>query len=155
MALSLHCKIEYQGPRSVYTRLFSVLGIRGTSYWLNSWSISPLSLYLLYVLSFVTDGPIGLVFINKLLNFVYSRARCLNFDLSLHLYRERSGSVVECLTWDWGAAGSSLTGITALWSLSRHIYPSLVPVQPSRMGVYQSNWRICNTKTSGTDPNDC
>ena len=34
-------------------------------------------------------------------------------------YRERSGSVVECLTWDRGAAGSSLTGITALWSLSR------------------------------------
>ena len=29
-------------------------------------------------------------------------------------YRERSGSVVECLTPDRGAAGSSLTGVTAL-----------------------------------------
>ena len=28
--------------------------------------------------------------------------------------RERSGSVVECLTGDRGAAGSSLTGVTAL-----------------------------------------
>ena len=33
--------------------------------------------------------------------------------------RERSGSVVECLTQDRGAAGSSLTGVTALWSLSK------------------------------------
>ena len=33
--------------------------------------------------------------------------------------RERSGSVVECLTRDQSAAGSSLTGVTALWSLSK------------------------------------
>ena len=33
--------------------------------------------------------------------------------------RERSGSVVECLTRDRGAAGSSLAGVTALWSLSK------------------------------------
>ena len=33
--------------------------------------------------------------------------------------RERSGSVVECLTRDRGAAGSSLTVVTALWSLSK------------------------------------
>ena len=32
---------------------------------------------------------------------------------------ERSGSVVEFLTRDRGAAGSSLTGVTALWSLSK------------------------------------
>ena len=30
---------------------------------------------------------------------------------------ERSGSVVECLTRDRMAAGSSLTGVTALWSM--------------------------------------
>ena len=30
------------------------------------------------------------------------------------LERERSGSVVECLTRDQGVAGSSLTGIAAL-----------------------------------------
>ena len=28
-------------------------------------------------------------------------------------------AVVECLTQDWGAAGSSLTSVTALWSLSK------------------------------------
>ena len=33
--------------------------------------------------------------------------------------RERSGSVVECLTRDRMAVGSSLTGVTALWSLSK------------------------------------
>ena len=33
--------------------------------------------------------------------------------------RERSGSVVEGLTRDRGATGSSLTGVTALWSLSK------------------------------------
>ena len=35
------------------------------------------------------------------------------------IYRERSGSVVECLTRDRRAAGSSLTGVTVLWSLSK------------------------------------
>ena len=33
--------------------------------------------------------------------------------------RERSGSVVECLTRDQGAAGLSITGVTMLWSLSK------------------------------------
>ena len=32
---------------------------------------------------------------------------------------ERCGSVVECLTRDRGATGSSLTGVTVLWSLSK------------------------------------
>ena len=37
--------------------------------------------------------------------------------------RERSGLVVECLTQDRRAAGSSLTGVTALWSLSKtHLF---------------------------------
>ena len=35
------------------------------------------------------------------------------------LYRECSGSVVECLTREREAAGSSLTGVTALLSLSK------------------------------------
>ena len=35
------------------------------------------------------------------------------------IFRERSGSVVECLTRDRRAAGSSLTGVTMLWSLSK------------------------------------
>ena len=46
--------------------------------------------------------------------------------------RERSGSVVECLTRDRRAAGSSLTGVTALCPWARHIYPSLVLVQPRK-----------------------
>ena len=35
------------------------------------------------------------------------------------ILRECSGSVVECLTLDRRAAESSLTGVTALWSLSK------------------------------------
>ena len=49
--------------------------------------------------------------------------QCLFFSMSLNknsrLNRERSGSVVECLTRDRGAAGSSLAGVAALWSLSK------------------------------------
>ena len=40
-------------------------------------------------------------------------------SISKCTHRERSGSVVECLTRDRRAAGSSLTGVTALWSLSK------------------------------------
>ena len=41
--------------------------------------------------------------------------------------------MVECLIRDRGAPGSSLTGITALWSFrARHIHPSLVLVQPRK-----------------------
>ena len=36
-----------------------------------------------------------------------------------HRKLERSGSVVECLTRDRRVAGSSLTDVTALWSLSK------------------------------------
>ena len=36
------------------------------------------------------------------------------FQRSRLTFRERSGSVVECLTQDRGAAGLSLTGITVL-----------------------------------------
>ena len=39
--------------------------------------------------------------------------------LLLLIWWERSGSVVECLTGDQRAAGSGLTGVTALWSLSK------------------------------------
>ena len=42
-----------------------------------------------------------------------SCVKCL-FETGSNSIRERSGSVVECLTRDRGAAGSSLTGVTAL-----------------------------------------
>ena len=41
------------------------------------------------------------------------------FNSTSILIRESSGSVVECLTQDRGAIGSSLTGVTALCSLSK------------------------------------
>ena len=53
--------------------------------------------------------------------------RCMDIFFQ-NLVRERSGSVVECLTWDQVAADSSLTGVTALWSLSKTHLASLVLV---------------------------
>ena len=50
-----------------------------------------------------------------------------------------SGSVVECLTQDQGAAGSSLTNVTVWCPWARHINPSLGLVQP-RKTLY--NWKI-------------
>ena len=55
--------------------------------------------------------------------------------------RERSGSEVECLTWDRRAAGSSLTLIIGLCPWARHIYPCLVLVQP-RKTPSRRNWKI-------------
>ena len=46
--------------------------------------------------------------------------RCTENDaVGTYKHWERSGSVVECLTRDRRAADSSLTGVTALWSLSK------------------------------------
>ena len=50
--------------------------------------------------------------------------------------REHSGSVVECLTREQGATGSSLTGVTVLCPLARRINPSLVLVQPRKTRPY-------------------
>ena len=50
---------------------------------------------------------------------VYHKNIGLNNILFTATLKERSGSVVECLTRDRRAAGSSLTGVTALWSLSK------------------------------------
>ena len=47
-------------------------------------------------------------------------------------YTDQSKHVVECLTQNRGPAGSSLSGITALGSLSRHFYPSLELAQPRK-----------------------
>ena len=55
---------------------------------------------------------------------IYYRAELIRADLTqADLTQGRvdlhSGSVVECLTRDKHAGGSSLTGVTALWSLSK------------------------------------
>ena len=65
--------------------------------------------------------------------------------------RERSGSVVECLTRDRRAAGLSLTAVTALWSLSKtHLsyYPSLVLVQPRKTCSYITERLLMGRKES-------
>ena len=62
--------------------------------------------------------------------------------------REHSGSVVDCLTRDRGAAGSSLTGVTALCSLSKTHYPSLVLFQPRKTRPYITERLLMGRKES-------
>ena len=62
--------------------------------------------------------------------------------------RERSGSVIECLTRDRGAAGSSLTGVTALCPWARHINASLVLVQPRKTHPYITETLLMGRKES-------
>ena len=52
--------------------------------------------------------------------------------------RELSGPVVGCLTRDWMAVGSSLTGVTVLCHWAKRINPSLVLVQPRKTHPYKT-----------------
>ena len=61
---------------------------------------------------------------------------------------ERSGSVVECLTRDRRTAGSSLTGVTALWSLSKTHLSYLVLVQPRKTCPYITERLLMGCKES-------
>ena len=55
--------------------------------------------------------------------------------------------MVECLTRDRRAAGSSLTGVTVL-SLSKSINPSLVLVQPRKTGPFITGRLLMGRKES-------
>ena len=63
----------------------------------------------------------GVILKSQWLGLPLSQPKFILFMLMLYILvnREHSGSVVECLTRDRGAAGSSLTGVTAPWSLSK------------------------------------
>ena len=56
---------------------------------------------------------------------------------------KRSGSVVECLTRDRRAAGSSLTGV-----MSKNINPSLVLVQPRKTRPFIAERLLMGRKES-------
>ena len=82
----------------------------------------------------------GTIFFAHMLYYNYIN---INFVL-----RERSGSVVERLTRDRGAAGSSLIGVTALCPWARHIYHSLVLVQPRKTRPYITEKMLMRHKES-------
>ena len=63
-------------------------------------------------------------------------------------YGERSGSVVECLTRERGAAGSSLTVVTVLCPWARHINPSLVLVQRKKTRPFITEILLMRRKES-------
>ena len=56
--------------------------------------------------------------------------------------------MVESLTPDQGAAGSSITSVTALCPLARHINPSLVLVQPRKTRPYITERLLMGRKES-------
>ena len=56
--------------------------------------------------------------------------------------------MVECFTLDQGAAHLNLTGVTALCPLARHIYPSLVIVQPRKTRPYITERLLMGRKES-------
>ena len=62
--------------------------------------------------------------------------------------QEGSGSVVECLTRDREAAGSSLTGFTVMCPWARHIDASLVLVQPRKTCPYITEKLLMGRKES-------
>ena len=59
----------------------------------------------------------------------FTQFYCINLIKIRLKIRERSGSVVECLTRDQRAVGSSLISVTVLCPRARHINPCLVLVQ--------------------------
>ena len=61
---------------------------------------------------------------------------------------ERSGSVVECLTRDRRAAGSSLTGRHRVVSLSKNINPSVVLGQPRKTRPFITERLLMGRKES-------
>ena len=61
---------------------------------------------------------------------------------------ERRSFVVECLTRDWGAVGSSLTGLTMLCLWARNINSSLVLVQPRKTLPYITERLLMGRKES-------
>ena len=63
---------------------------------------------------------------------------------------EGSSSLVECLTWDRGAAGSSLTGVNALCPWARHINPILVLVLPWKIRPYITERLLMGRETVWT-----
>ena len=79
--------------------------------------------------------------------------------LQLHIgHQERRDSVVECLTRDRGAAGSSLNVSLRCGPWTRHIYPSFILFQPRKtcpclterllMGHKESNKKKKKKRTS-------
>ena len=68
-------------------------------------------------------------------------------EISCHSWK-RSGSMEETLTQERGATGKSLTGVTALCPWARHINPSLVLVQPRKIGPFITERLLMGRKES-------
>ena len=114
MFLTSCCSDSYLKKAFVSNDLFLRVLLLSLGMW---WFVLDPCFVLWFLVSFLVylakeeRGESWLIYIN------YIMAICV---LCLFLrVRERNGSVVECLTRDREAAGSSLTGVTAVWSLSK------------------------------------
>ena len=68
---------------------------------------------------------------------------------------KRSGPVVECLTRDQRATGSSLTGVPVLCHSARHINPSIVLFQPRKTGPFKTERLLMGHKESNQTKIKC
>ena len=72
-------------------------------------------------------------------SWIFLKFRIITYfqDWEIEIYcRERTGSVVECLSRDRVSVGSSLAGATELCPWARHVNPGLVMVLPSKTRPY-------------------
>ena len=83
---------------------------------------------------------------------VLSSDKCLAQGWQRNI-RERSGSVVECLTQGRRAMGLSLAGVTASCPWARHIYPSLILVQPRKTLPFITERLLMGCKESNKQNN--
>ena len=82
------------------------------------------------------------------LKLIHGSLHCSYYRPQRKKTRERCCSVVECLTRNRKAAGSSLTVATALCLRARHINPSLVLVQPRKTCPYITERLLMGPKES-------
>ena len=98
------------------------------------------------------DSPLPSLLCNKCTG-LYSGICMFNIINILYLSHqsrseERSGSVVECLTWDREIAGLSLIGGIALCPWARHFILCLVLVQPKKIHPDMTEQLLLGRKNS-------
>ena len=75
-------------------------------------------------------------------------------DRSERVHSNFISSLILAFSWcSYHFVGMSRDGVTALWSLSRHIYPSLVLVQPRKTRPYITERLLIGRKESNQSIN--
>ena len=110
----------------------------GENYYL--WPLNNIQWNILTIECSFVEKSIGLQWVKHCL--IHNIQTCLKLkkdqklafktDYRFMQFKSTGSAVVECLIREWGAWGSSLTSVAVLCPWARHIYPSLVLVQPRK-----------------------